>query len=131
MTDVMSEAYGREIVARTTFEKEGVWLPLLAVHTLNSGETVIRDKTFTDCAIEGPALVAVLQGTTFDGCNMGAAAEVRSLLYAPEGPRLVGAIGLQNCRFVRCRFVQIGFTGSRALLEDMAAQIVRPTPVDG
>lgn len=126
MTDVMSEAFGREIVARTTFEKEGVWLPLLAVHTLNSGEAVIRDKTFTDCAIEGPALVAVLKDTTFEGCNMGAATDARSLLYAPEGPQLVGAIGLQNCRFVRCRFVQIGFTGSPAFLKDMATQLVRP-----
>ena len=127
MTDVMSEEFGREIVARTTFEKEGVWLPLLAVHTMNAGEAVIRGKTFTDCVIQGPALVAILQGTTFDGCNMGAASDAKSMLYAPQGDKLVGAIGLQDCRFVRCRFVQIGYTGNAAFLEDMAGKLTRAT----
>ncbi|MBI2261365.1 MAG: hypothetical protein HYU62_06840 [Caulobacterales bacterium] len=125
MTDVMSEAFGREIVARDTFEKEGVWLPLLAVHTMNSGEAVIKGKTFTDCVIQGPAVIAVLSGTTFEGCNMGAASDAASLLFAPRGPRLVGAIGLQECRFVRCRFVQIGYTGSAAFLEDMGRSLTQ------
>lgn len=125
MTDIMSEAFGREIVARDTFEKEGVWLPLLAAHTMNAGESVIKGKTFTDCVIQGPALVAVLSGTTFDGCNMGAASDPKSMLFAPQGPQLVGAIGLQDCRFVRCRFVQIGYTGSTAFLEDMGESLAR------
>jgi len=127
MTDVMSEAFGREIVARTTFEKEGVWLPLLAVHTMNAGEAVISGKTFTDCVIQGPALVAILKGTTVDGCNMGAASDAKSMLFAPQGDKLVGAIGLQDCRFVRCRFVQIGYTGNAAFLEDMAQSLTRAT----
>ena len=125
MTDVMSEAFGREIGARDTFEKEGVWLPLLAVHTMNSGEAVIKGKTFTDCVIQGPAVIAVLSGTTFEGCNMGAASDAASLLFAPQGPRLVGAIGLQECRFVRCRFVQIGYTGSAAFLKDMGRSLTQ------
>ena len=131
MTDVMSEAFGREIVARTTFEKEGVWLPLLAVHTMNAGESVISGKTFTDCVIQGPALVAVLEGTTFDSCNMGAASDARSMLYAPQGDRLVGAIGLKDCRFVRCRFVQIAYTGPTAFLKDMAQSLTRATGTAG
>ena len=123
MTDIMSEAFGREIAARDAFEKEGVWLPLLSAHTLNAGESVIKGKTFTDCLIQGPALVAVLSGTTFEGCNMGAASDPKSMLFAPQGPRLVGAIGLQDCRFVRCRFVQIGYTGSPQFLEGMATNL--------
>jgi hypothetical protein len=123
MTDIMSETFGREIVARDAFEKEGVWLPLLAAHTLNAGEAVIKGKTFTDCVIQGPALVAVLAGTTFDGCNMGAATDAKSMLFTPQGPQLVGAIGLQDCRFIRCRFVQIGYTGSPGFLEDMGKSL--------
>ena len=44
------EKFGRELVARTTFEKEAVWLPSLAVHHMNAGKTFIEDKTFTDWA---------------------------------------------------------------------------------
>jgi hypothetical protein len=126
----MSEAFGREIVARSSFSKEAIWLPILAVHTMNAGEPVIRGKTFTDCVIEGPALVAVLKGTTFDGCNMGAASDPRSMLFESKGPRLVGAIGLEDCAFVRCRFVQIGYTGSSAFLEGMSETLLHAGRAD-
>ena len=125
MTDVMSEAYGRELVARTTFEKEAVWLPLLAVHHLNAGEAIIEGRTFTDCVIEGPALIAIMTGTTFEGCNMGVTEDVRSLLFRPMGPRLVGAIGFSNCRFERCRFTQIGFTSADEVLDSLAADLTQ------
>ena len=124
MTDVMSEAFGREITARDTFETEGVWLPLLAVHTMNSGQPVIKGKTFTNCVIQGPALVAVLKGTTFDGCSMGAGSDANSMLFAPKGPQMVGVIGLEDCKFVSCRFVQIAYTGSDAFLEEMSQSLV-------
>lgn len=123
MTDIMSDAFGREIVARDAFENEGVWLPLLAVHTMNAGQAVIKNKTFTDCVIQGPALIAVLQGTTFDSCNMGAASDARSMLFSPRGSTLVGAIGLEDCKFVRCRFIQIGYTGSDSFLDDMGKSL--------
>lgn len=123
MTDVMSEAFGREIAARETFQNEAIWLPLLAVHTMNSGEPVIKGKTFTNCVIKGPALIAVLQGTTFEGCEMGQSSDSDSLLFAPKGPRMVGVIGLQDCKFVHCRFMQIAYTGSDAFLEDMSRML--------
>ena len=113
------EAFGRELVARTTFEKEAVWLPLLAVHHWNAGEMAIRGKTFTDCVIEGPAVMAVMGGTTFDGCAMGTTSDMNNLLYKPQGQKLAGVVGMADCRFVRCRFVQVGFTGSDELLEDL------------
>ena len=81
-----AEAAGRAMVARTRFEKEAVWLPVLAVNHWNAGEMVIAGKTFTDCVIEGPAVMAVMNGTTFDSCNMGAAANPRNLLLKPLRP---------------------------------------------
>ena len=125
--DVMSEAHGREIVGRSSFEKEAIWLPLLAVHTLNAGKTAIEGKTFTDCVIEGPAVVASLGGTTFESCVMGAARDANSLLFTPRGPRLVGVIGLKDCPFVRCRFVQIGYTGADEHLDELATQLTSMT----
>lgn len=118
-TFTTDEAYGRELVARTTFEKEAVWLPLLAVHHWNAGEMAIKGKTFTDCVIEGPAVMAVMTGTTFDGCAMGTTGDMNNLLYKPQGQKLAGVVGVADCKFVRCRFVQVGFTGSDALLEDL------------
>ncbi len=133
MTDIMSEAFGRELVARTAYEKEAVWLPLLAVHHLNAGEGVIRGKTFTDCVIEGPGLMAALDGVTFEGCNLGVAADPKSLFYKAQGPMLVGVVPFSQTRFIRCRFVQVGFTGQEAAIDQMAADLVsaRAAAADG
>jgi hypothetical protein len=118
------EAFGRALVARTTFEKEAVWLPMLAVQHWNAGEMSIKDKTFTDCVIEGPAVMAVMNGTTFDSCAMGTTTDVKALLYRPVSDvKMAGVVGVSNCRFVRCRFVQVGFTGSDQLLDEMASGI--------
>ena len=114
------EAAGRALVARTHFEKEAVWLPQLTVQHWNAGQMSIKDKTFTDCLIEGPAVMAVMDGTNFDSCSMGATTDVRNLLYRPVGQvKMAGVVGMSNCRFVRCSFVQVGFTGSDELLAQL------------
>jgi hypothetical protein len=118
-----AEAAGRALVARTSFEKEAVWLPLLAVSHWNAGEMAITGKTFTDCVIEGPAVMAVINGTTFDSCNMGVAVNPRNLLLKPLGEKIVGAVGMGDCRFVRCRFVQVAFTGDDGLLAELESGI--------
>lgn len=118
------ETAGRALVARTSFEKEAVWLPMLAVQHWNAGEMFIDGKTFTDCLIEGPGVMAVMNGTVFDNCAMGATTDVGALLYKPVGKtKMAGVIGVSNSRFVRCRFVQIGFTGSDELVEQLHAGI--------
>ena len=121
------EKFGRELVARTTFEKEAVWLPSLAEHHMNAGQTFIEGKTFTGCLIEGPAVMAVMHGTTFEGCNMGVASNPRTLLLQPLGDMIAGAIGMSNCQFIRCRFVQVGFTGSPEMLEQFEADMLSAT----
>ena len=118
------EAAGRALVARTTFEKEAVWLPSLAVQHWNADQMFIDGKTFTDCLIEGPAVMAVMTGTVFENCNMGTTTDVRNLLYRPVGQtKMAGVVGMANCRFVRCRFVQVGFTGSDQLIDELTADI--------
>ena len=118
------EAFGRALVARTDFTREAVWLPLLSVHHLNAGQTTIDGKTFTECVIEGPAVVVLLAGATLEGCNLGVATNPRSLLYKPMGEKLAGVIGLTNCRFINCRFVQVGFTGSDEMLEQFETMLI-------
>lgn len=114
------EAAGRALVARVSFEKESVWLPMLAVQHWNAGQMIIEGKTFTDCVIEGPAVMAVMNGTTFDNCAMGTTTDMRSLLYRPVSTsKMAGVIGMGNCRFLRCRFIQVGFTGSEGVLDEL------------
>ncbi|HYC74007.1 hypothetical protein [Brevundimonas sp.] len=123
------EAFGRALVARTSFEKEAVWLPMLAVHHWNADIMAIDGKTFTDCVIEGPAVMAVMAGTSFDSCNMGTTSDVKTLLFKPMGQKMAGVVGMSNCKFIRCRFAQVGFTGSDDLLNDLTAGIVRQSDV--
>ena len=125
MTDqtpkVTTPAVDHALVDRTAYEREALWLPNLAIQHWNAGQTVIEGKTFTDCVIEGPGLLAVLNGTTFDNCAMGVTTDMRNLLYRPVSrDKLSGVVGMSNCRFVRCRFVQVAFTGSDELVEELA-----------
>lgn len=118
------EAFGRALVARKTFEREAIWLPQLAVHHWNAGEMAIEGKTFTDCVIEGPAVMAVMHATAFENCAMGTTTDVRTLLFRPVGEKMAGVVGVSNCTFVRCRFVQIGFTGTDELLKELETGIL-------
>jgi len=118
------EQAGRALVARAHFEKEAVWLPMLSIQHLNAGQTSIDGKTFTECLIEGPAVMAVMNGTTFDGCHMGVMTSPRTLLYKPLGDKLAGVVGMSNCTFVRCRFVQVGFTGADEMLAEMETMLI-------
>lgn len=68
--------------------------------------------------------MAVMNGTTFDGCNMGVAGNPRTLLLQPLGDMIAGVVGMSNCRFVRCRFVQVGFTGSPELLQQIEENLL-------
>lgn len=99
------------LVERKTFEKEAVWLPNLAVHHFNAGKTGVEDKVFTDCLIEGPAVLMILDGVSFDGCNMGMTDNADNLLIKPVGDKLTGVIPVRNCKFVRCDFLRVAYTG--------------------
>jgi hypothetical protein len=120
-TPPITNPTGRELVDRDAFQNEAIWLPAMAAQHLNAEKFMIENKTFTDCLIEGPAVLGIGDGVQFDGCNMGSATDVRTLLLTPRGPKAAGVIGFKDCRFVRCRFMQIGFTGP----EDTVAEMER------
>lgn len=120
----MTEMFTRDLVTPKTFNREAIWLPAMAVQHWNAGQMAIEGKTFTDCLIEGPALMAVMNDTRFESCAMGRTTEVASLLYRPVSrTKMAGVVGVSNCLFVRCSFAQIGYTGSDELLEQLQAGI--------
>ena len=110
-------------VARTEFADQSIWLPRLAVEHLNAGHDRIRGKTFTDCLIEGPAVMMPDATVVFDACHMGTASKPENLLLAPVGDLVTGVIGVSDCRFVRCRFLFIGFVGREAFQAQFAAGV--------
>ncbi|MCA3718659.1 hypothetical protein [Brevundimonas sp.] len=127
MTDTAQKTPGpadtpanRAIVEQTHFSKAGIWLPQYAVLHFNAGVTVIADKVFEDCVFEGPGVMLALEDNSFDGCNFGVAEIPSSLLWRPVGPKVVGAVPFRNCRFVRCRFAMIGFSGHEPFMDAVA-----------
>lgn len=84
------------------------------------GGVMLEDRAFTDCTIEGPALMLVLDGVFFDSTNFGhTGGDMRNMLFQPMGGSAIGGIPVRNCTFTRCHFQTIGITGNEALLQDL------------
>jgi hypothetical protein len=111
------------LIDRTRFEKTAIWLPQFAVVHFNAGLSVIENKVFEDCLIEGPGVILALNGTTFEDCNMGYAEDPKSLLLRGVGPKVVGAVGFFQCRFIQCRFAMISFTGPEGFIENFSGHV--------
>ncbi|WP_406852432.1 hypothetical protein WEU32_00125 [Brevundimonas sp. BH3] len=102
------------IGAGPEYEGINIWLPALAVEAARRGENAVIGKTFRNCMIEGPAVLLPLGACNFDGCNMGdAQGDIRNLLLQPMGPQKVtGTVAFQDCQFINCQFIRVGFTGT-------------------
>ena len=104
------------------YKRTTVWLPQLFLETSRAGGALlIENRTFTECLIEGPAVLLALEGCQFDGCNMGEAhGDIRSLMLQPSSPqRVTGPIPFKNCSFVNCRFLGVGFTGAPWFMDSL------------
>ena len=98
---------------------------LYRAHLQAGGEAVIEGRTFTDCRIEGPAVMLALEGVHFESTNFGpTGGDVRNMLFRPMTGRMaIGAIPVRNCTFRNCEFHTLGITGGEELLEMLARQV--------
>jgi hypothetical protein len=98
-----------------------IWLPQLMMESARDGQGVIEGRTFINCTLEGPAVLAALDGWVFEGCFFGEVGDdPGSLLLHTLGERSVaGVIPFRDCKFVGCNFRAVGFTGNRPFLEEM------------
>lgn len=88
------------------------------------GGIMIDGRAFTDCVIEGPALMLVLEGVHFASTNFGrTGGNMRNMLFQPMGDVGIGAIPVRNCTFTRCTFEAIGITGNETFLQDLIRQV--------
>jgi len=102
------------------YTDQQIWLPQLIARSMSAGSAVIKDRTFTRCRLEGPAVMLAAGGVHFDACDMGyTGGDIRNLLLRPVGPeKVIGAIAFQDCAFRECSFYAVGFTGSPAFLDN-------------
>lgn len=103
------------------YEGVHIWMPQLVLEAAQRGEAVIAQKTFRDCFLEGPAVLLASGSCRFDGCNLGdSMGDPRNLLLQPVGPRKVtGTVAFQDCQFINCRFLRVGFTGASDFLANI------------
>ena len=110
-TDMSAQTYDRSVVSLVDLVR-----PRLA-----SREMVVRNLSFTNCVIEGPAVMLVVGGCQFDACDFGnPSGDIRNLVLRPASPSaVIGAIPVQDCRFRNCQFVGIGYTGGDHFLDQI------------
>jgi hypothetical protein len=98
--------------AMEKFENEVIRIALLA-----GDEGVIRDTAFERCDIKGPAVLApmgetVIEHNHFEG-------DPDALLWEVPAQRtnVIGAVGVENCRFTGCHFLGVGLAGPTDFLK--------------
>jgi hypothetical protein len=97
----------RELTGETFF----IW------ELLTPGEKpVVHSRTFTDCVIKGPALIAFQVSVDMKETLLGIP-PVESVLYELVPGERQGLIAFVNCKFVRGRLEGIGYYGDKKMLE--------------
>lgn len=109
-------------LTKTVFENEDMPLYDLFMAHLKMGKSKIDGVTFKGCRLEGPAIMLVLPGTTFDRTNFGESrGNIANLVLRPVANLAIGAIPMANCTFEGCEFHGLGFTGNESILNEILA----------
>lgn len=101
---------------------EDVDLNLFDLHVahFSAGLGVIQGRTFRGCRLQGPAIMLVSAGVTFNDCNFGDSdGDMRNLVLRPTGARALGTIPFRDTVFEGCEFYNVGFTGPADILNDL------------
>lgn len=89
---------------------------------------VVRDLVATDVTFYGPA-VLLIGGSVIDGDNLyedvvwtHGEGGTEALIWEvdPIREKVIGAIGVANCEFIRCSFIDVGVAGKP---DDIAAMV--------
>lgn len=72
---------------------------------------VVRSHQFENCLILGPAVVALTGESSLEGCQFNGEPDELLWEIPTSRPKVIGATLLEDCRFARCTFQQVGFAG--------------------
>lgn len=109
-------------LTKRVFENEDMALYDLFMATLRQGRAIIEGITFKGCRIEGPAVMLVLDGTSFEATNFGnSKGNMGNMVLRPAANIAIGTIPVRNCTFEGCEFFGLGFTGEEAIVDQILA----------
>jgi hypothetical protein len=74
---------------------------------------IIHDRTFEDCDIYGPAVIAPLMGTTLTGNSLSASSADEAFIELSPGREIYGVIGLERCSVRGCRLFKMSLAGDQ------------------
>lgn len=88
------------------------------------GIPIISNRTIEDCEIRGPAFMAPVEHVTMADCGFDG--DIESIfIEVAEKRQVIGAVGVKDCVFRRCRFTQIGIVGTREIVAKAKAGFAR------
>jgi hypothetical protein len=105
------------------FDSNEVVLFDLFRESLRAGSAMIEGRTFINCRLDGPAVMAAVTGCEFDSTDFGyASGGVRAMIIRSAAPgRMIGALPFKDCKFIGCMFFAVGFTGPDPFLDQILA----------
>jgi hypothetical protein len=90
---------------------------VIRITDLARESVIISGKVFRNAVIQGPAILAILEGNTFVSCIFENPTTPDAMLWNPLSPdTTIGAIGLSRCKFENCEFKGIGLTGGPEII---------------
>lgn len=100
---------------------QSIWLPQLYLEAARQNIYTIENRTFTECLLEGPAVLLPVHGVHFDDCFFGShGGNPKALLLNPMSDyQVLGVIPFRNCKFERCTFAGVGFTGQPKFVQEL------------
>lgn len=117
MTDTNTSRVAADLLAPVIENADVSLFELFATQVRSGGGMTVKDRAFRNCRLEGPAVMLVLSGTTFDACDLGySSGDAKNLLFRPVGDKATGAIPFENCKFENCQFFAVGYTGGEGVI---------------
>lgn len=111
----------------TTFENVDIILYELYSAASAQGVPLVQGRTFRGCRFQGPAIVLVSNGVTFNDTNFGdGRGSIQNLLVRPVGDKAIGTIPMRDCHFIGCEFYGVGFTGTDEFIAEVSALTDKP-----
>lgn len=92
-------------------------------------DSTVRDATFENTLLVGPAVLAPIGNVTISDCSFGGDPGAPDALFieVPEGKRVMGVVALVNVTFRRCRFENVALLATRDNI-DRWRQTITPGP---